>query len=155
MNIKLTNELETTIEKYERLLGFCNQLGVQNYQKSGKNLNCFKEIMKYASFVSQKIKKIPALKVYFDDRLPGNELLEIFKNGSDSCLLVCLQVISDIIVHHISHDEVQISTQTVIQENENLLKSISDHNLRMQKLNKKIFKNSETPEVCVTNFLKK
>ena len=61
---------------------------------------------------------------------------------------MCLQVISDILVHQVpSRDfKTKSPTKIVIQESDMLLKSISDHKLRMDRLNQEITKSLVLPE---------
>ncbi|OMJ67494.1 hypothetical protein SteCoe_35333 [Stentor coeruleus] len=161
VNIKLTKELEATIEKYEKL-----SLRLQGSPKSvgvGDNRN--RDIVKYACFIMQKCRSMPEVRVYFDDRLQKGDLTEMVSSQKDLALLVSLQVISDIIVHSISGMNglnglngvnsvnsvngvnVKSPNKGIIQENESLLHSISEHNMRMARLNKEIARNSNMPEV--------
>lgn len=106
--------------------------------------------MKYACFIMQKCRTMPEVRVYFDDRLQKGDLAEMVSSQKDLALLVSLQVISDIIVHSMSSvNSVNIKSPNkgIIQENESLLHSISEHNMRMARLNKEIARNSNMPEV--------
>lgn len=136
VNIKLTKELENTIEKYEKLT-VLNKKHKLSSPKSNNN----KEILKYATFISQKCKVLPELRVYFQDRLDNKDLVDLADKQKEKALLISLQVISDIIVHNIPETK-SYQPRSIIQENEQLMHSISEHNLRMARLNREIAKNA-------------
>ena len=92
---------------------------------------------------------MPEVKVYFDDRLDKRSLIDLVHNQKELALVVCLQVISDIIVHNLPSQipKCKSPNTSILQENESLLHSISEHNIRMARLNKEISKNSIYPEI--------
>ena len=100
-----------------------------------------KEIIKYGTFITQKSKTVPELKVLFADRLEEKDLIELIEIQRDKALLITLQVICDIIVHNLPESK-PAPYRGLISENENLMNSISEHNLKMAKLNREIAKNS-------------
>jgi len=136
VNIKLTKELENTIEKYEKLSVTDKKLKLSSPKSH------YKEISKYAGFISQKCKVLPEIRVYFQDRLEGKDLIDLVDQHKEKSLLITLQVISDIIVHNIPEPRASYQPKTIIQENEHLMHSISEHNLRMARLNREIAKNT-------------
>jgi hypothetical protein len=143
VNIKLTKELENTIEKYEKLSVFLkkHRLASPKVQTSYS-----KDLVKYGTFISQKSRTIPEVKLFLQDRLEEKDLVELIEIQRDKALLITLQVICDIIVHNLSEPKTSPS-RGLVRENENLMNSISEHNLRMAKLNREIAKNSLSDSV--------
>jgi hypothetical protein len=136
VNIKLTKELEFSIQQYEQLSLANKELRLLKSPQSLKQ-----DTVKYARFVEQRCEEMPEVKVYFADRLKNNKLSEIVATKKDTALLICLQVICDIIVHNApSSDNCRSPKQKVVTENEMLLQRISQHNFRMARINKEIAK---------------
>jgi hypothetical protein len=104
-----------------------------------------KEVMKYAMFVDLKHRENKDVKSSFEDRLNGRNITETVKKMKEEGLLVCLQIISDIIVLSSVPERKKEKSQTIGGNNEILLKSISEHQLRMDKLNKDIAEKSCFP----------
>lgn len=103
-----------------------------------------KDLTKYAYFIAHKYPTVPELRAYLKDRLQDRDFSILVTEHKEKALLLCLQVLSDIIVHslHPQNLEAKSPNKTVIRENEALMRSISQHNLKMERLNKEITQGS-------------
>lgn len=112
----------------------------------GKDQDCAmqKDLSKYAYFIMNKSENTSVLKSFLKDRLKDKNLVSLVERDREKALLLSLQVISDVIAHGSSTQRIPVSpNKNVIKENEELMRSISEHNLRMARLNKEISQNSE------------
>ena len=82
------------------------------------------------------------------DRLHEQDFSVVVIEHKENALLLCLQVLSDIIVHRLHPHtlEVKSPNNTIIRENESLIRSISQHNLKIERINKEIINGFEINE---------
>ena len=106
------------------------------------------EIMKYAQFITKKIKDIPKWDELFLDRMisASSFLSQIKSNKYDDCLLSTFQFLSDLIVQSSKKDSIKSPYSHIKEsekvnfneESESLLITINSQSERIEKLNKQI-----------------
>lgn len=108
------------------------------------------EIMKYAQFITKKLKDIPKWEdIFLERNLSVNTYLNMIKTQKfEECLLGTLQFLSDIVVHCSKAENSPVTPFSFSQENEksnltsedseNLLITINAQSERIAKLNKQI-----------------
>lgn len=124
--MKLTEELENTIEK-------CTSLTVSFTQKQLKNLQDpnTSKLLKYANFFLQKFTENTQLQELLTDRIEESTFLSKLKKGDYYYpLLNSLQLLSDIGVH--------LSQNTSKDDTQHLLRTVNLQSDRIANLNRKI-----------------
>ena len=118
INIKLTKELENSINKFEKLslLYIRLQLSSPKLHQSPSKL----DLIKYGTFITQKSKTLPDLQSLLADRLQSNNFLSLIQTHRDQALLISLQIICDIIVCNLA--------QTNSVQSRSLISSTPDKN---------------------------
>jgi len=124
--MKLTEELENTIEK-------CTSLTVSFTQKQLKNLqnSNTSKLLKYTNFFLQKFTENTQLQELLTDRIEESTFLSKLKKGDYYYpLLHSLQLLSDIGVH--------LSQNTSKDDTQHLLRTVNLQSDRIANLNRKI-----------------
>ncbi|OMJ76144.1 hypothetical protein SteCoe_24550 [Stentor coeruleus] len=142
-NLQLRDDLQQATSLNTDLKKQISTFTSQNMQKKSS------EIMKYAQFITRKLKDIPKWEdIFLERNLSVNTYLNMIKTQRfEDCLLGTLQFLSDVVVY-CSKTENNINPISFIQDNEkcgltcedseNLLITINAQSERIAKLNKQI-----------------
>ncbi|OMJ89437.1 hypothetical protein SteCoe_8437 [Stentor coeruleus] len=143
-NLHLKDELQKSIDQNLELKKQISYLTSSNPSKK------FPEILKYAQFITKKIKDLPKWEEMFLDRiLSVSSYISMIKTQKyEDCLLETMQFISDIVVYYSKIESPQLAQFSFAQEDskktfvndesENLLMTINAQSERIAKLNKQI-----------------